>query len=155
MSTNPNGKQAIKVDVNTSQYLQSRVIAELILSHLNDVQNTFESTMGSKDKDRLEINMFHAINDLTSSFYQAIEQSDATDVKAFRESLMNAWQKNSQFKPIPYENGEEEHIMDIDVENEMISSSVLEELKKPIYRNRWEHVTILINEIKLYHIYHM
>ena len=142
-----------KADINPSEVLQIRVIAELILSHLNDLQDTFESTMGTKENAQLEINMFHAINDLASSLYQTIEQSDFTGVR-FRKKIIYDWEKYSKLCPLPYENEDVNHKNEIDAQNKIISDEIVAEFKKPIYRNRWNHVIVLINEIKFYRKFH-
>lgn len=166
----------MSTDQNVGEiYLQINVLAKLILSHLNDLQDTFEATMGSRDDQQLEIDMFHAINDLASAFYEANESMQVSDnvinaelIKRYRKRLVHTWQEKSKLSPIPHKDYKididksvfitvemQAEIKKIDVRNKLIADNILLEFQKLVYRSRWKQVTALVNEIKFFHKYHL
>lgn len=141
---------------NGNDFIQISALSELILDHLVFIQDTFEKNMGldSSKGSNLEVDMFHAINDLVSSFHKVVEGGGVDNIGGYRKQLLYTWRKYASFNPFQYENENVSHKEEVDDKNKSVLRSLLEEFEKPFYRNRWSMSLALIKELKYYHHYH-
>lgn len=166
---------------NLQVYNQIKTLLILINSHLIKIHEQFELEMQTRidiDGDML-INMFYAINDLVSEIsFLSLEEENHVNTKneldhvKFRKKIMTVWNLKSKLHPLPYiteiyqtDLGDSQVFSEecqkkirenklTEEKNNLIAKNVLSEFKRLVYRNRWEQVKALINEIRMFHVFH-
>lgn len=131
-------------------------IAHLILDHLSGIRDYFEAAIGTTNNQDMEINMFHAIDDLAAEIFGIIEKyKDVDDWEKYRSKLRIALSINNTFSPISNAGIDEfKLIQQIHEQNLQIHLEVMKKLKfEPM--GRWSQISSLRRELDLFKKYHL
>ena len=130
-------------------------IAHLILDHLSGIRDYFEAAIGTTNDAKMEINMFHAIDDCASEIHLIIETYKNLDNwQEYRKKLRIPLSIDRKFHPVIYNGIDIEERVRISKQNEQIHTQVLKKLKcDPL--GRWSQIRSLKRELDLFNKYHL
>lgn len=131
-------------------------IAHLILDHLSGIRYYFEAAIGTTNNQDMEINMFHAIDDLAAEIYVIIETYKNLDNwQEYRKKLRIPLSMDRKFHPIIYNGIDIVERLRISKQNEQINTEVLNKLKSHPLFGRWSQIHSLRRELDLFNKYHI
>ncbi|MBX9867709.1 MAG: hypothetical protein K2Y14_12430 [Burkholderiales bacterium] len=131
-------------------------IAHLILDHLSGIHDYFEAAIGTTNDAEMEINMFHAIDDLAAEIFGIIEKyKDVDDWQEYRKKLGIPLSMDRKFHPVIYNGIDIEELLRISKQNEQIHTEVLKKLKSHQLFGRWSQIRSLKRELDLFNKYHI